>query len=348
MSCEGARMSYEGDSVCSDAEPKPGSKRHSSSNSSSGSKGGKCESPNSKPSCSQNGEIPFRDFMSLYIFVKLLGYGAFGTVNLMRDLISGFFYAVKVVKKNGPHTDDKTRYEIELGMKLDSKNVCKVHRFHEDNEHFYMIMDYLKGMDLCDFIRKDPKFFMSNPKIFWFVVESILHGLAYLHSQGIAHMDIKPENIFLLLDNEGNIIGVKLIDLGLSMVVNDATKCFRGTNIYMAPEFFHPFSNIDCKVDIWSIGITVFAMIKASLPTEIVSRKKDPKRRQDEIYQKIERLRMNKSFNPFGEKTSEDQNIAKMESFIRSCLITDPTNRPTADELLGDIPFTSTISQMIL
>jgi serine/threonine protein kinase len=161
-------------------------------------------------------------------------------------------------------------------------------------------------------------------------------------------MDIKPENIFLLLDNEGNIIGVKLIDLGLSMVVNDATKCFRGTNIYMAPEFFHPFSNIDCKVDIWSIGITVFAMIKASLPTEIVSRKKDPKRRQDEIYQKIERLRMNKSFNPFGEKTSEDQNIAKMESFIRSCLITDPTNRPTADELLGDIPFTSTISQMIL
>jgi serine/threonine protein kinase len=342
-------MSCKGDSGFSNAEQNPGSKRHSSSNSSSGSKGGKCENPDSKPSGPQDEKIPVKDFMNLYIFVKLLGFGAFGTVNLMRDLASGIFYAVKVVKKTDPHTDAEIRYEIELGMKLDSQYVCKVHRYHEDDEHFYIIMDYLKGMDLCDFIRKDPKFFTSNPTIFWFVVESILRGLAYLHSQAIAHMDIKPENILLLLDNEGNIIGVKLIDLGLSMVVNDATKkCIRGTNIYMAPEFFHPFSNIDCKVDIWSIGITVFAMIKASLPTEIESRKKNPKRRQDEIYQKIERLLMKKSFNPFGEETSKDPNIKKMESFTLSCLITNPTNRPTAVELLGDISFTSTISQISL
>jgi hypothetical protein len=57
---------------------------------------------------------------------------------------------------------------------------------------------------------------------------------------------------------------------------------------------------------------------------------------------------MKKSFNPFGEETSKDPNIKKMESFTLSCLITNPTNRPTAVELLGDISFTSTISQISL
>jgi len=337
-------MSCEGDYSFSD----PGSKRRSSSGSGSASKKGKCESPNSKLYGFQNGKISIEEFMNLYICVKLLGCGVFGTVNLMQNMLTGTHHAVKVIKKTGPHTDVKTLNEINLGMILDSPFICKVHCYAEDNQHFYIIMDYIEGMDLCDFIRKYPAFFIQNHQSFWFVVESILRGLAYLHSKGIAHMDIKPENVFLWLDNEGNIFGVKLIDLGLSMVVNDATKCFRGTDVYMAPEFFHPFSNIDCKVDIWSIGITVFAMIKASLPTEIVSRKKDPKQRQEEIYKKIKRLKMNESFNPFGKKTSEDQNIAKMESFIRSCLIADPEKRPTADQLLGNIPLTSTISQMIL
>jgi serine/threonine protein kinase len=346
MSCEG---DYSFSELGSELGSKPGSKRRFSSGSGSGSgsssKKGKCESPNSKLSGFQNEKIHIKEFIKLYIFVKLLGCGAFGTVNLMQNRLTEMHYAVKFIEKTDPHTDDKTLNEIKLGMILDSPFICKVHCYAEDNQHFYIIMDYIEGMDLCDFIRKYPTFFIQNHQSFWVVVKSILRGLAYLHSKGIAHMDIKPENVFLLFDNEGNIFDVKLIDLGLSMVVNDAdTKCFRGTDIYMAPEFFHTFSNIDCKVDIWSIGITVFVMIKASLPTEIVSCKKDPKRRQDEIYQKIKRLQMNEPFNPFGKKTSEDQNIAKMESFIRSCLITDPTNRPTADELLGDIPLTSTIS----
>jgi hypothetical protein len=76
MSCEG---DFEGDSVCSDAEPKPGSKRHSSSNSSSGSKRGKRENPDSKPSGSQKSKSSIENFMSLYIFLKLLGFGTLNT-----------------------------------------------------------------------------------------------------------------------------------------------------------------------------------------------------------------------------------------------------------------------------
>jgi serine/threonine protein kinase len=275
--------------------------------------------------------------------VKLLGFGAFGVVNLMQHLDSGQHYAVKVIKKRDPKEDAKTRNESKLGMILDSEHVCKVHKYHEDKNHFYIIMDYLQGMDLFDFIRKNPKFFMTNPKAFWLVVKSILQGLAYLHSQGIAHFDIKPENVFLLLDDIGNIIGVKLIDLGLSMEVNKTTKVFRGTDAYMGPEFLHLCCPTGLPADIWSLGITAFVMLMGYLP--IFSQNKDRQRCQEEIYSKIASLLSTISFNPFF-KRSENAEIFEIEDFILSCLIVNPVNRLSADDLLKTIPV-STPLQLI-
>lgn len=316
-----------------DAEPKPGSKR------SSGSGSGSSSSPKRRKGVRNQNSIPrvsedrslFANFLSLYIFVRLLGLGAFGLVNLMQHRISGFFYAVKVVKKTFSKEDANTRFEINLGMRLDSEYVCRVHKFYEDDEKFYIFMDYLKGWDLYNFIVKNPTFFVNNPKIFWVVIKSVLQGLAYLHSQGIAHMDIKPENVYLLLDDAENIIGAKLIDLGLSMEVNEKTKCFRGTDTYMAPEFFHFCWSTGFPSDIWSLGITAFAMLRASLP--ISSRNKDKNSAQSEIYAKIGSLLMTNSFIPFS-KRSEDPEIFEIEAFIMSCLIVDPENRPTAAILL--------------
>lgn len=320
MSCEGARMSFDNDSFFKEFSR---SKRRSRSCSSSGSQ--------KRKRCIEN-------IMNLYMDVKQLGFGAFGVVNLMLHQISGKHYAVKVIKKTDHHTDTKTRDEISLGMKLNSRYVCKVHSYHEDDDNFYIFMEYLEGQDLFDFIRKYPKFFMSNPKIFWDVVESILRGLAYLHSQGIAHMDIKPENVFLLMDDKGKIIGVKLIDLGLSIDINEKKKCFRGTGSYMAPEFFHICWSIGLSVDVWSLGITAFVMLGGYLP--ISSRKKDPQRAQEEIYSKIKSLLQQISFNPFS-KRSENAAISVIEDFIMSCLMVDPEKRPTANDLLGKIPDTT-------
>jgi serine/threonine protein kinase len=314
-------------------------KRHRSSSSGSASKRSECENPNSKPSDSQKVEI----FMNLYIVVKLLGFGAFGVVKLIQHRINGKHYAVKVIKK-APHTDAKTRNEIKLGMMLDPQYMCKVHGYHEDDEHFYIVMDYLEGMDLCDFIRKNPSFFRKNPKSFWTVIESILQGLAYLHSQGIAHFDIKPENIFLLFDGERNIIGAKLIDLGLSILVEETEMYFKGTFPYMAPEFFHPFWFRGFSTDIWSLGMTLYAMLMASLP--ISSKKKDPYSRRDEIYMKIHSLLSLKdgSYNPFSGMYEDPEN-AEIRNFICSLLIVTPDQRPTAVMLLEVIKkITSQIS----
>ena len=321
---------------CSDT----GLKRHSSSNSSSGPKRGKYENPDSKPSGSQKSKSSIENFMSLYIFVKLLASGGFGIVNLMQDRITKQFYAVKVVKKKNPNADDMIRNEISLGMNLDSKYVCKVYEAHEDDTKFFIVMQYLEGQDLCNFIRKNPTFFKNNPKSFWFVVEFILRGLAYLHSQGIAHFDVKTDNIFLLFVDKGNIIGVKLIDLGLSILVDDTKMYFRGTCYYMAPEFLNPFCFRGFPSDIWSLGMTAYAMLMASLP--ISSNKKNLQDKKDEIYRKIGNLLTLKedSFNPFSRK-SEDPTIAQIHKFISLCFSINPNQRPTADGLLKEIPKTT-------
>ena len=319
-------------SFCSELRSKRRS--NSGSGSGSGSKIGKFENPDSS-SGSQKGGISIENFIRFYMFVKLLGIGAFGVVNLMQHRHSGKSYAVKVIKKTKPNTDMNTRNEIELGMILDSQYVCKVYSFYEDNNHFYIIMEYLEGMDLFDFIKKNPQFFINNPKIFWVVVKSILRGLAYLHSQGIAHMDIKPDNVFLLLDNQGNIFDVKLVDLGLSIDVNNKPKCFQGTGAYMGPEFFHLCWDTGLPADIWSLGMTMFAMIMGFVPFS--SKLKDPERAQQKIFRKIEFLLSEKGFfNPFL-KLSNDPSIRDMQSIILSCFAICPDKRPTVLQLLDYI-----------
>jgi serine/threonine protein kinase len=157
-------------------------------------------------------------------------------------------------------------------------------------------------------------------------------------------MDIKPENVYLLLDNQGNITGAKLIDLGLSIKVIETPKCFRGTGSYMAPEFFHFCRSTGLSADIWSLGITAFAMLRASLPISI--KRRNPQCAQSQIYAKIESLLKRDSFNPFS-KRSECIDVFNMENLILSCLAVDSTKRPTADDLLKMIPV-STPLQLIL
>jgi serine/threonine protein kinase len=317
-------------SFCSDQGSKPGSKRCSSS----ASEIKKAVKPeNSTPPASEK-ESLLKNFTSLYIFVRLLGSGAFGVVKLMQHWDSKKFYAVKVVEKRNIDEDNKVRFEINLGMSLESEDVCKVFEYYEDDENFYIIMEYLEGIDLCNFICKNPKFFVENPRFFWFVVESILQALVYLHSQGIAHFDIKPDNVFLLLDITENIIGVKLIDLGYAIEVNEKTKYFGGTAAYMAPELFHLVLATWFPADIWSFGMTVYAMLRAYLP--IRSTHEHPQRAQQEIYEKIEKLLEYKTIRPF-KQWSEDKEIRNMEEFIALCLVVNPVERPSAQKLLDNI-----------
>lgn len=96
-------------------------------------------------------------------------------------------------------------------------------------------------------------------------IKSIIHqtvlALAYLHKRAITHRDIKLENILYTSKGE-----VKLIDFGFSTLMLQKKKMFCGTPSYMAPEIVRRTCFKGQPVDIWALGITLYALISHSFP----------------------------------------------------------------------------------
>jgi serine/threonine protein kinase len=95
----------------------------------------------------------------------------------------------------------------------------------------------------------------------WEVVHSLLNGLKELNNLGFYHKDIKPQNIFVHRDENGQ-IQVKIGDFDLSESVTDSLKSeCSGSPVYMSSESFTKMSEVVDKQDIWSTGVTLFEMI---------------------------------------------------------------------------------------
>lgn len=95
------------------------------------------------------------------------------------------------------------------------------------------------------------------------LIKQLIQVLAYLHSQGITHRDIKLENVIL---NEKN--NIKVIDFGFSTVQNPhkKIKMFCGTPSYMAPEIVSRIEYFGPPADIWSSGVLLFCLINGYFP----------------------------------------------------------------------------------
>ena len=200
-----------------------------------------------------------------FILGKKLGEGTFGTVRLATHQIKKEKVAIKILdKKKILEETDKTRLEREIKIMkiIRHPNIVHLYNVIQTNQYIYLIMEYISGKELFDYIIKKGKLKEKEACKFY---QQIISGIEYLHKLKIVHRDLKPEN--LLLDSKKNI---KLVDFGLSNNYSNnnllLTAC--GSPCYAAPEMINGEKYNGLLVDIWSSGIVLYAMICGFLPFE--------------------------------------------------------------------------------
>ena len=217
---------------------------------------------NAARSDSPNSERVAAAFSQLEI-LELLGVGGMGTVYKARQKKLDRLVALKILTEKTGERDFLERFEREgrLLAKLNHPNIVAVHDFGESDGLYYLLMEYVEGVNLRQAMREE-KF---TPDQALAIVPAICDALFYAHTEGILHRDIKPENI--LLDTKGR---VKIADFGISRFAeNDViTKSgeMLGTPFYAAPEQLESAGSVDHRADIYSLGVVFYELLTGELP----------------------------------------------------------------------------------
>ena len=249
-----------------------------------------------------------------YIIKKTIGTGTFSTVKLGIHRITQKKVAIKVLDKNKIESkDDLERIirEMQILTEMEHQNVIKVFKIYEEEANFSIIMEYCEGGELFNYIVKNKRLSEKESSYFFY---QIINGIEYIHSKGIAHRDLKPEN---LLIGKNKIL--KIIDFGLSNFY-DGTKRLQtpcGSPCYASPEMVKGKEYDGFNIDIWAIGVILFAMLCGYLPFE------DDENDNDILFRQIIKNKID--FPSFLSELSLD--------ILKKILVSDPLKRITIDEI---------------
>lgn len=250
---------------------------------------------------------------------EVLGTGVNGGVRVAtrRDLPSQRV-AVKCLNMDGASTRKRNSMltEVAIQMCMDHPHIARVVEVYEAkaSNNLEIAMECLEGGELFHRVNKVKNFpEVTAAKI----TRQVLGAIAYMHSQDIAHRDLKLENIMFTFRSSNHL---KLIDFGLSKICRDhfkkmKTRC--GTLSYIAPEVLGRGYTKQC--DMWSLGVIVFILLSGHMPFN----------GRDE--QQIERIEQ----GDYSMKVDEWRGISpEATDFVRSLLNVDPDLRLTAKQAL--------------
>ncbi|KAL5495888.1 CMK2_1 [Sanghuangporus weigelae] len=174
--------------------------------------------------------------------------------------------ALKVVKKSNLRRGDKNVVisEVNILKRLNHNNVMQFYEFFESCNNYYISFEYAAGGELFDRIKqRGGKFTEIDAKN---CVRSILHGVEYLHANGILHHDLKPENI--LLRSKAPDADIILADFGAARHVDYPDQllyCDTGTYNYSPPEIF-THEGHGTKLDMWAVGVITHVLLSGMMP----------------------------------------------------------------------------------
>jgi serine/threonine protein kinase len=201
-----------------------------------------------------------------------LGGGGMGDVYLARRRVLGDDVAVKVIRPSGPDPDawrERFLREARACAQLRHPHIVSVLDFSvADQEQPYLVMEYLNGPSLADELRSRGRFDLASMRQ---VVRAVGGALSLAHASGVAHRDLKPQNIVSHRYQSGEIV-YKVIDFGLVTLRagDDRTALteaheFLGTVAYAAPEQFSG-AVADARSDQYSLGVIAYELLAGTRP----------------------------------------------------------------------------------
>ncbi|KAK6143679.1 hypothetical protein DH2020_024027 [Rehmannia glutinosa] len=190
-----------------------------------------------------------------YELAKTLGQGKFGSVVLCRSKTTGEEFACKTLRKG----EEIVHREVEIMQHLSGHpGVVTLKAVYEDAESFHLVMELCSGGRLLDQMAREGQYSEQKAAS---IIKELMLAVRYCHEMGVVHRDIKPENILLTTSGQ-----MKLADFGLAVRILDGQTLtgIVGSPAYVAPEVL--VGNYSEKVDIWSAGVLLHALLVGVLP----------------------------------------------------------------------------------
>ncbi|KAL3343399.1 hypothetical protein AABB24_027100 [Solanum stoloniferum] len=257
-----------------------------------------------------------------YTLFEEVGQGVSASVHRALCVSLDEVVAIKILDFERDNSDlNNISREAQTMVLVDHPNVLKSHCSFVSDHNLWVIMPYMAGGSCLHILKAThPDGFEET--VIATVLREVLKGLEYLHHHGFIHRDVKAGNI--LIDSRG---GIKLGDFGVSAYLFDSgdrqrmRNTFVGTPCWMAPEVMEQLHGYDFKADIWSFGITALELAHGHAPFS--------------KYPPMKVLLMTLQNAPPGLDYERDKKFSKsFKQMIASCLVKDPSKRPSAKKLL--------------
>ncbi|CAN7111723.1 unnamed protein product [Brassica rapa subsp. narinosa] len=214
----------------------------------------------------QNQSSPAKILLGKYELGRRLGSGSFAKVHLARSIETNELVAIKIIDKKktiDSNMEPRIIREIDAMRRLrDHPNILKIHEVMATKSKIYIVMELASGGELFSKLLRRGRLPESTARRYF---QQLASALQFSHRDGVAHRDVKPQN--LLLDREGNL---KVSDFGLSALPEHLqngllhTAC--GTPAYTAPEVISRRGYDGAKADAWSCGVILFVLLVGEVP----------------------------------------------------------------------------------